>query len=168
LIQVLPTLESGPRPAAEALVFVDEEPSDTYQTAQVPGEQAAHAGLSPSAALLSMLNTARASERLAALRPNAELQRVAEQHARAMLDAGRVAHNLGDGDPAQRVAARGLMLSITGENVARAESVVRAHRALWGSPSHRGNMLLQRFTEVGIGVADSDGVVWVCEVFGAF
>jgi uncharacterized protein YkwD len=168
LIQVLPTLESGPRPAAEALVFVEDQPPDEFQSKPVPGEQAARDGQPAGDALLTMLNAARAAERLGALRRNRELEVAAVEHAQAMLEAGRVAHNLGNGDPAQRVAARGLVLSITGENVARAESLVRAHRALWGSPSHRGNMLLQRFTEVGIGVAEADGVVWVCEVFGAF
>jgi uncharacterized protein YkwD len=168
LIQVLPSLQSGPRPAAEAMVFVQDDPPEEFQSKPVPGEHAADKSTSASDALLAMLNAARASERLGALRRNPQLEVAAMAHAKAMLDAGRVAHNLGDGDPAQRVASRGLVLSITGENVARAESLVRAHRALWGSPSHRGNMLLNRFTDVGIGVAEVGGVVWVCEVFGAF
>jgi uncharacterized protein YkwD len=168
LIQVLPTLQSGPRPAAEALLYVQDEPPEEFQSKPVPGEHAASAGAAPSEALLAMLNAARTAERLGTLRRNPHLEIVAVAHAKAMLEAGRVAHNLGNGDPAQRVAARGLMLSLTGENVARAESVVRAHRALWSSPSHRGNMLLNRFSDVGIGVAEIGGVVWVCEVFGAF
>ena len=59
------------------------------------------------------------------------------------------------------------MLSITGENVARADTLLRAHRALWGSPSHRGNLLHPRFKQVGIGIAQSpEGTIWVCQVFG--
>jgi uncharacterized protein YkwD len=50
--------------------------------------------------------------------------------------------------------------------VAHARSIARAHRVLWASPSHRGNLLDPSFSKFGIGVArDSDGSVWVCELF---
>ncbi|HEX2736156.1 MAG TPA: CAP domain-containing protein [Polyangiaceae bacterium] len=167
LIQVLPTLDSGPRPAAEALIYVDQEPPDKFQSSPVPGEDQGTGN--DSNALLAMLNGARLSERLGALKLNPRLTRAAEKHATRMLESGRVAHDLGDGDPAERVAREGLTPRITGENVAHADTLVRAHRALWSSPSHRGNLLLARFTEVGIGVAERPGSgVWVCEVFGAF
>lgn len=169
LIQVLPSLSSGPRPATEALVFVDQAPPTGFQATSVPGEHAGENTASAPAALLEMLNAARQSERLGQLRVHAQLSQVAQEHAQAMLKAGRVAHNLGDGDPAERVARRGMLLSMTGENVARADSLVRAHRALWGSPSHRGNMLHSRFTDAGIGVArGQDGSFWVCQIFGAY
>jgi uncharacterized protein YkwD len=151
------------------LVFVDSDPPLGFSASAVPGESAASADVPAPAALLQMLNAARQGERLAPLRAHPELQKVAQAHAQAMLDAARVAHDLGTGDPAERVSERGLVLSITGENVARADTLVRAHRALWASPSHRGNMLHSRFTHAGIGVAvDPDGGHWVCEVFGAF
>jgi uncharacterized protein YkwD len=41
-----------------------------------------------------------------------------------------------------------------------------AHRALWASPSHRGNLLLDQFTRVGVAVVRApDGMVWVTEMF---
>jgi uncharacterized protein YkwD len=56
-----------------------------------------------------------------------------------------------------------------GENVAHALTLERAHRVLWASPSHRGNLLDRRFRDLGVGVArDSDGSVWVCQLFGGF
>lgn len=169
LVQVLPTLPGGPRPAAEALVFVEEEPPDAFRASAVPGETAPNTGSSDEAALLAMLNAARQSEGLRSLRHDPQLDVAAKIHARAMQEQGRVAHDLGAGSPADRIAALGLSPSIAGENVARAQSPLHAHRALWASPSHRGNMLLPHFTEVGIGVVrGEDDSVWVCEVFAGF
>lgn len=169
LLQVLPTLETGPRPAAEALVFVDTTPPAEFRATAVPGEEVARLGPDPPAGLLAMLNAARASERLAPLRRHPELDVAAQVHATAMQRAGVVAHDAGAGGPTERLQALGLAPSIAGENVARASDLVRAHRALWASPSHRSNMLHSRFTDVGVGVAVSeDGSLWVCEVFASF
>jgi uncharacterized protein YkwD len=67
------------------------------------------------------------------------------------------------------VQAAELSILATGENVAHAIDVTRAHRALWASPSHRENLLQPRFDRVGIGIAlDADGSIWVCEVFADF
>jgi uncharacterized protein YkwD len=53
-----------------------------------------------------------------------------------------------------------------GENVARARTLQRAHRVLWDSPSHRGNVLDPGFDALGIGVVRTDdGDVVVCELF---
>ena len=46
-----------------------------------------------------------------------------------------------------------LSSSCTLENVARASSVALAHRALWGSASHRLNLLSGDYTQVGLGLA---------------
>ncbi len=168
LIQVLPTLDSGPRPAVEAMVFVDQPPPRAFQATAVPGEVAASDPTQP-AALLEMLNAARQSEGLAGLRHNPSLDTAAQIHANAMMEAGRVAHDVGSGGPADRIAGLGLTPSMVGENVARATTLVHAHRALWASPSHRGNMLHSRFSDAGVGVAvGDDGGVWVCEVFASF
>jgi uncharacterized protein YkwD len=73
---------------------------------------------------------------------------------------------VGNGDPRTRVSAAGIASRATGENVAAASSLERAHRALWASPSHRGNVLEKRFSKIGIGVIKtSDGRVWVTEIF---
>jgi hypothetical protein len=73
---------------------------------------------------------------------------------------------------ALRLPARGLGLAagikahVAGENVATAGTLENAHRALWASPSHRGNLLFDRFTKVGVAVIRAaDGMVWVTEMF---
>jgi uncharacterized protein YkwD len=113
-----------------------------------------------------MVNAARQSEGLPRLVRESTLERLAQRHARAMQKSARLAHNLGEGDPKQRVLATGLRVRETGENVARAASIRRAHRVIWASPSHRANLLYPEFDKIGIGVAmDADGGVWACQLF---
>src|SRR5262249_52470190 len=116
--------------------------------------------------LARMVDTARASEGLEPLTRARALDALAQAHAERMLRAKSLAHDVGDLDPASRVEAAGLDLREVGENVAHAPSVALAHRALWESPSHRGNLLGARFDRLGVGVARADdGTVWVTELF---
>jgi hypothetical protein len=163
LIQVLGELQGGPRPVLEALVIAGEGPRRLESNA-APGESSATS--SDAAGLLTMLNAARQSERVATLRFDPRLEALASEQAEALRAARRLAHDLGTGDPSQRVENAGLDALIVGENVAHADTLAHAHRALWSSPSHRGNMLDDRFDSIGIGVSiDSDGSVWVAELF---
>lgn len=164
LVQVLAELATGPRPVLEALVFAGVDPSD--RAVVTPGEEAGSSVVEPAAALAAMLDAARRSERLGGLARDARLDRVAQAHAEAMRAAQRLAHDVGNGDPAARLEQAGLPAIVLGENVAHAADAGRAHRALWASPSHRANLLDTRYDSVGIGVApDDDGRLWVCELF---
>jgi uncharacterized protein YkwD len=168
-VQVLPTFASGPRPVLEAMLFVDQAPPDAFQALTVPGEDGARPGDDPASQLYAMLDRARELEGLPKLERLEALEVAASIHAKAMMESLTLAHDVGVGNPAVRLQALGLAPSLAGENVARAVSVTRSHRALWESPSHRSNLLHPGFTHVGIGVAeDADGSFWVCEVFAAF
>jgi uncharacterized protein YkwD len=165
LVQVLATVEGGPRPVAEAVVHVGIAPPTRFASVPVPGEAAATDG-DPAASLLAMLNAARGAEGLRPLRADAALVRLASVHAAAMRDAQRLAHDTGQGTVVDRSERAGIVAPALGENVAHAMDVRGAHRTLWASPSHRGNLLDPRFDSVGIGTAiGDDGTLWVCEVF---
>ena len=165
LVQVLATVDGGPRPVAEASVHAGASPDSLAASAAAPGEEAAGGG-SPADALARMLNAARQSDGAAPLRRDARLDRVAETHARAMLAAGQLAHDAGDGSPNDRVVAAGIRATAVGENVAHAADAHHAHRTLWRSPSHRSNLLEPSYDALGIGVVQGeDGNLWVCEVF---
>ncbi|MGC4086986.1 MAG: CAP domain-containing protein [Polyangiaceae bacterium] len=162
LLQVVADMEGGPRQVLEALLIAGTGPRSA-EVGTAPGENSTS---SDAAGLLSMLNAARESERLRPLAARLELDELAADQAEALRAAQRLAHDLGNGDPESRVQAAGLTQTRIGENVAHADSLARAHRALWSSPSHRSNMLDDRFDSIGIGVAhDADGSVWVCELF---
>lgn len=168
LVQVLANVAGGPRPVLEATVYAGVSPPTSFFGDAAPGEPSRPP--SPAAdlhqELLSMINRARRAEQRPALARDATLDAIAQQHAEAMRDLKRIAHDSGDGLPSARIEAAGVSVLAAGENVAHALDITRAHRALWASPSHRENLLQPRFDTVGIGVAvDPDGSVWVCEVF---
>lgn len=167
LVQLLGTVDGGPRPLLEALVFAGTEPKRTAALGKAPGEDALGTADDPRFALYALLDAARASERVAPLSRDARLEALATEHAEAMRRARKTAHDTGDGDLNQRLARAGFELS-AGENVAHARSAALAQRTLWGSPSHRANLLFQGYAAVGIGVAlDADGTLWVCQIFAS-
>ncbi len=171
LIQLLANVAGGPRPVLEATVYADVAPPTSFFGDAAPGEpkQPLDGGTDNAAALLAMVNQARATEQSPALARDATLDGIADRHAQAMRKQRRVAHDAGDGDPRSRVEGAELSILATGENVAHALDITRAHRALWASPSHRENLLQPRFDRIGIGIAiDPDGSIWVCEVFADF
>jgi uncharacterized protein YkwD len=165
LVQVLATVEGGPRPVAEALLHAGVAPPTRFASASVPGEAAAVDG-DPALSLLAMVNAARSAEGLPGVLPDDALFHLALEHAKAMRDARRLAHDTGQGTPVERTERAGIVTNALGENVAHAMDVKGVHRTLWASPSHRGNLLDPRFDRVGIGAAiGDDGTLWVVQVF---
>ncbi|MBN2193580.1 MAG: CAP domain-containing protein [Polyangiaceae bacterium] len=166
LVQLLIDTTTGPRPVVEALIHADVDPPNTYVALAAPGETAGDTERQPVRALEAMINAARRSEGLRGLGVDRELAAVAEAHAHAMRAARTLGHDVGDGDLPARLAAADVKVRVGGENVARASSLARAHRTLWQSPSHRETLLDDRYLVMGVGLAeDSDGSLWVCEVF---
>ncbi len=165
LIQVLAYLPDGPLPVLEAPVFSGINPPTALPTA--PGVYRKSLGQQQvDEVLLRLLNKTRRDEGLVALRRDRQLDKLAQAHAKAMLAAKRVAHDLGTGTPRQRVDAAGLSSAVVGENVASAPTPARIHHALYGSPSHRDNMLQPAFQRVGVAaLRDKRQQLWVVELF---
>jgi uncharacterized protein YkwD len=167
LVQVLATTATGPRPVVEAAMFADVAPPAAFTPVAAPGESAAAGAPDDATALARMLAAARTSEGRAALARDPELDRLAAEHAAEMMRAGFIGHDVGGGDPRSRLEDAGVSVPrVAGENVAVSKSLAGAHRALWASPSHRGNLLETGFGRFGVGVArGTDGAVWVVELF---
>jgi uncharacterized protein YkwD len=166
MVQVLATVSTGPRPVLEATIWAGVPPLATFVSQPAPGEGAAQGAKDDDDGMLRMINAARASEALGALARDPVLDKVAKVHSEEMLKARMVGHDVGTGDPSARLRAAGVSARVAGENVATASTLENAHRALWASPSHRGNMLLDQFTRVGVAVVRGpDGMVWVTEMF---
>lgn len=166
LVQVLATVSTGPRPVLEATIFAGQKPPTEFVRAPVPGEEAGQGVKDPADAMLRMINAARVAEGRRPLTRDPALDAVARAHSEEMKKARLVGHDVGGGDPRARLEAAGISSAVAGENVASASSLENAHRALWASPSHRGNLLLERFTRVGVAVVQSsDGALWVTEMF---
>ncbi len=167
-VQVMAQTADGPRPVLEARVFADVEPPSSPENGPAPGEEAARGSSSPTQAFAQMIAALRDEEELPALSRDGALDSVAAAHTRAMIRAHRVAHDLGDGDPEDRVKAAGIEATTIGENVAHAANAALAHRALFESPSHRANLLKRGFRQLGISALPGpDGSIWVTELFAA-
>lgn len=152
--QILADVDGGPKPVAEIVVVAGE-----------PGPLVDDAGPKDEGDAAKLLAFVREREGLPALSRDADLDRLARAHAKAMAKARKVAHDVGDGDPAERVA-RELDVSLVGENVARGRDEATAHRLFWNSPSHRANLLGDRFTRFGLArERGEDGQVYVAELF---
>ncbi|AUX47467.1 hypothetical protein SOCE26_089880 [Sorangium cellulosum] len=166
LVQVLATVSTGPRPVLEAMIFAGSAPPRRFVRATAPGEEAAKGAQDDEGAMLRMMNAARASEKLPALARDAALTALARAHSEEMLKAKLVGHDVGSGDPAVRLKAAGYKVTIAGENVASSSTPEGAHRAIWASPSHRGNLLDRRYSRTGVAVVrDASGRVWVTQLF---
>lgn len=163
-VQLVADGPTGPRPVLEASVFADVTPPSSPTPAAAPGE--GELGPDAPSTLARMLDAVRAHERIAPLHRDGRLDALARAHAKRMVDTRTVGHDVGDGDPTQRLEAAGIDARETGENVAHAPTLALAHRALYASPSHRSNMLRSEFDALGVGVVmDTDGSVWVSELF---
>jgi hypothetical protein len=165
-LQVMADVGAGRRPILEATVFVDVDPP-AREDRIAPGEELVGDGPDDER-LARMVTAARASMGLPPLARDARLDAVARDHAARMARANELAHELGDGDPLERLRAAGLDTAYAGENIAHASTLPLAHRSLWASPSHRANLLRREFQRVGIAVVrDERGDAWVVEMLAA-
>ena len=161
LVQVVATLDDGPRPILELNIHAGVEPPATLEELSDAAE-----GTPMPAALFGLLNQARASEGLPALQRDPALDALARSHAAAMMRARKAAHDVGQGPPSERADVAGVKARRVAENVATAPSVGRLHRVLWNSPSHRENMLDASFGRVGVALAiDRTGQIWATQLF---
>ncbi len=162
LVPVVATTATGPTPVIEAPVFVGVPP----HPAKLRQLSAPPAGASDDGAIFGWLNEVRKRENLPPLSRDPALDRLASAHSAHMIRSGRVAHQLGDGNAADRAHRAGLFFTTIGENVARAATPQRAHLALHSSPSHRATMLIADFERVGLAaVRGPAGRLWVTQIF---
>jgi uncharacterized protein YkwD len=165
-LQVVADVAGGPRPVIEATVFAGVEPPWDEDPRSAPGEDQDDANQSDDERLAEMISAARRSLGLPLLVRDWRLDAVARDHAGRMARAHELAHEVGDGDPVERLRAAGVDARHVGENVAHAATLPLAHRSLWASPSHRANLLRREFRRVGVSVVhDERGDVWLVEAF---
>jgi uncharacterized protein YkwD len=174
-IQLVATGPSGPRPIAERRLPVSHEPVDASAAsspdaapAPVSTKDATKAAADDSRELTRLVLDLRADRDRPRLRDNRLLRQAAHEHALAVCNQGRLAHELTKGaGPPERLAHTGLSARLVGEAIARSASPNAALDAFQRSPSHLLTLLEPRFTDFGVGVAiDPEGqrcfVVMLC------
>ncbi len=106
--------------------------------------------------MLTLINRERVSRGLHPFMISSQLQEVARDYATDMFIEGFFSHEspVDGSDPADRIDAREIPYTVTGENLAYAPDVYIAHQGLMNSPGHRANILKEEYLKVGIGVID--------------
>jgi uncharacterized protein YkwD len=106
--------------------------------------------------LYDLVNEERDKVGLAILAWDDRLVPVARAHSVEMFKLKYFSHESPNaGTPFDRLKMAGIGYSRAGENLAYAQSVSVAHRALMDSPGHRENILRPEFTRIGIGVVNA-------------
>ena len=120
--------------------------------------------------ILSEINRIRAEQGLSQLRLNQKLGAMARSHSSNMAESGQLSHtdSLGRGLK-ERLGSKIAEGYFVGENVATNNFPDSARVAVEGwrkSPKHLKNILNEKFTETGIGVAvNSEGSVFYTQIF---
>ncbi|MFE2613212.1 CAP domain-containing protein [Micromonospora chalcea] len=117
--------------------------------------------------VVTLVNQERAKAGCKALTVNAKLNLAAQRHSQDQADHKKMDHNGSDGSkPWDRVKRAGYNYSMVGENVAWGyQSAAEVMDGWMKSEGHRKNILNCGYTQIGMGLARSNGPYWT-QVFG--
>nr|WP_309227111.1 CAP domain-containing protein [Micromonospora thermarum] len=118
--------------------------------------------------VVNLANAERAKAGCGALSIDDKLMTAAQRHSQDQADHQNMSHTGSDGsDPGDRIDRVGYEWRTYGENVAWNQKTPAAVMDAWmNSPGHRANILNCAFTEIGVGIASSNGPYWT-QVFAA-
>lgn len=123
----------------------------------------------PAQILWGYLAASRKRSHLPMLKRDDRLDGIARKHSEEMVAKGYFGHvSPYSGELANRLKRSGLAPRRFAENVARSGSLLRIHRNLMASPSHRVNAMDPGFTCVGIGVAVDGNELIATQIFADF
>lgn len=122
------------------------------RVAEAQSEPAAEAGFA------ELIARERTSAGLASYSRALDLAEVARTHAERMATEGRLYHNPNLREQVQN-------WDVVAENVGKGDTVEDIHQAFMQSDTHRREILSTRLTEVGVGVVERNGLIWVSQVF---
>lgn len=125
------------------------------------GPSMAAANPADEAAFLRDLNALRVSQGLHELCVNPDLTNMARAWSEQMARRGAISHNPNMSKQAPAVWTK------LGENVGVGGTETAIHNALVKSPGHYANLVDAKYTEVGIGVVQSNGRIYVTQNFMA-
>ncbi|SCL33924.1 Uncharacterized conserved protein YkwD, contains CAP (CSP/antigen 5/PR1) domain [Micromonospora pallida] len=153
-----PSRRTAPRSSA---------PTPRATTPRATTTTAPATGGSEQAQVVALVNAERAKAGCGAVRVNAKLTSAAQQHSADQAAHRKMSHTGSDGsDAGDRLDRVGYDWRGYGENVAWNQQTPAAVMAAWmNSSGHRANILNCAFTEIGVGVARSNGPYWT-QVFG--
>ncbi|WP_025619679.1 CAP domain-containing protein, partial [Salinispora cortesiana] len=120
------------------------------------------------AEVVRLANVEREAAGCAALSIDDKLMTAAQRHSQDQADNKKMSHDGSNGSsPGDRLDDVGYQWRTYGENVAwNQQSPAAVMKAWMNSPGHKANILNCSFTEIGVGIASSNGPYWT-QVFAA-
>ncbi|MGC5050612.1 CAP domain-containing protein [Micromonospora sp. DT48] len=157
---------SPARTTAASRLNADRQGSPSRGASTSPSSSAGVA--SEAEEVVALVNAERAKAGCGALSINDKLMTAAQRHSQDQADHQNMSHTGSDGsDPGDRIDRVDYAWRTYGENVAWNQRTPAAVMDAWmNSPGHRQNILNCAFTEIGVGVASSNGPYWT-QVFAA-
>ncbi|MFI7203537.1 CAP domain-containing protein [Micromonospora aurantiaca (nom. illeg.)] len=163
-----PTKKATPKPSRSTAPSRQQERSSAPSGGTSGGgststKATATAGLSAELQkVVTIVNQERAKAGCKALTVNAKLNLAAQRHSQDQADHKKMDHTGSDGSqPWDRVKAAGYSYRMVGENVAWNYQTPAAVMEGWmNSEGHRKNILNCSYTQIGVGVARSNGPYW--------
>jgi uncharacterized protein YkwD len=134
----------------------------------IAGEKTAFQHTADETKMFELTNQERKAKKIAPLKLNAALSKIARAHSDNMARQGKLAHVLDEKDFDDRVRDAGYRFSALAENVGSGKSatIEMLMKAWMDSEGHRVNILDGDYTEVGIGLArDADGRLYSTQIF---
>jgi uncharacterized YkwD family protein len=108
--------------------------------------------------MFNLVNSARATQKLAPYAANSKLIELARQKSRDMVDKNYFDHQSPTyGSPFDMMKNAGVSYYSAGENIAQNISPRAAHNSLMNSEGHRRNIMSASYNQVGIGIAQGPG-----------
>ncbi len=156
LARFQPELEAFTGRLGGAPLFVTRIGEDQTEQLDLPDGLEVSADPVAERQLFDLVNEERTQRGVGALAWDERLVPVSRAHSEEMFKLKYFSHDSPvAGSPFERIRGAGIIYSRAGENLAYAQSVVAAHRALMDSPGHRENILRPEFTRIGIGVINA-------------
>ncbi|WP_229399401.1 CAP domain-containing protein [Micromonospora okii] len=152
------TVRSTPRPSRSTAASRGSQRS----TAPTPKVVVAPGVSTQAAEVVNLVNAERAKAGCGALKINDKLMKAAQAHSQDQADNRKMSHTGSDGsDVGERLDRVGYAWRAYGENVAWNQQTPAAVMNAWmNSSGHRANILNCSFTQIGVGVATSNGPYW--------
>jgi uncharacterized protein YkwD len=163
-----PVTRSAPEAGPGSASGSSAPPAVTESQPAPVARAAAPADPSAEAAVLALVNQARAAAGCGAVTADPALAAVARAHSADMRDRDYFAHTSPEGlSPFDRAEQAGIDYS-RAENIAYGQADAAAVMKAWlESPGHRANILDCELTKLGVGVAEGTGGPWWTQLFGA-
>ncbi|WP_018247814.1 CAP domain-containing protein [Orenia marismortui] len=120
------------------------------------------------AEVVKLVNQERQKRGLKPYKHNSKLSSVARTKSKDMRDKNYFSHQSPTyGSPFEMMTKFGIDYSTAGENIAKGQPTAKAVMNGWmNSPGHRRNILSEKFTEIGVGLAkDSKGMTYWTQMF---